>query len=137
MSVATGPGATTLTAMIASPKVLISLFIIGTNNPQTIAAHIAQGYKESTPDRLSVLIATGLVASLLILVFMSSMLGVVLADNVLVLFVALVAGGLSFVANKAAFHQGAILSASGDRVATALVVAWFGDDLRCGACAIQ
>ncbi|MFE3998774.1 phosphate ABC transporter permease subunit PstC [Nocardioides sp. YIM B13467] len=54
-------GETMAIAMIASPKVLISLFIIGTNNPQTIAAHIAQGYKESTPDRLSVLIATGLV----------------------------------------------------------------------------
>ncbi|MET8521327.1 phosphate ABC transporter permease subunit PstC [Nocardioides sp. NBC_00163] len=54
-------GETMAIAMIVSPKVLISLFIIGTNNPQTIAAHIAQGYKESTPDRLSVLIATGLV----------------------------------------------------------------------------
>lgn len=54
-------GETMAIAMIASPKVVISLFIVGTNNPQTIAAHIAQGYKESTPDRLSVLIATGLV----------------------------------------------------------------------------
>ena len=54
-------GETMAIAMIVSPKVLVSLFIIGTNNPQTIAAHIAQGYKESTPDRLSVLIATGLV----------------------------------------------------------------------------
>ncbi|MEI7054753.1 phosphate ABC transporter permease subunit PstC [Nocardioides sp. CCNWLW239] len=54
-------GETMALAMIVSPKVLISLFIIGTNNPQTIAAYIAQGYKESTPDRLSVLIATGLV----------------------------------------------------------------------------
>nr|WP_260174139.1 phosphate ABC transporter permease subunit PstC [Nocardioides albus] len=54
-------GETMAIAMIVSPKVLISLFIIGTNNPETIAAHIAQGYKESTPDRLSVLIATGLV----------------------------------------------------------------------------
>ncbi len=48
-----------------------------------------------------------------------------IARNVLVLFVALVAGGLSFVANKAAFHQGAILASSGDRAATALVIAWF------------
>ncbi|MFD7076101.1 phosphate ABC transporter permease subunit PstC [Nocardioides sp. NPDC059952] len=54
-------GETMAIAMIASPKVIISLFIIGTQNPQTIAAYIAQGYKESTPDRLSVLIATGLV----------------------------------------------------------------------------
>ncbi|MGH3349343.1 MAG: phosphate ABC transporter permease subunit PstC [Nocardioides sp.] len=54
-------GETMAIAMIASPKVVISLFIVGTNNPQTIAAHIAQGYKESTPDRLAVLIATGLV----------------------------------------------------------------------------
>ena len=54
-------GETMAIAMIASPKVVISLFIVGTQNPQTIAAHIAQGYKESTPDRLSVLIATGLV----------------------------------------------------------------------------
>ena len=35
-------GETMAIAMIVSPKVLISLFIIGTNNPQTIAAHIAQ-----------------------------------------------------------------------------------------------
>ena len=54
-------GETMAIAMIASPKVVVSLFVIGTQNPQTIAAHIAQGYKESTPDRLSVLIATGLV----------------------------------------------------------------------------
>jgi hypothetical protein len=48
-----------------------------------------------------------------------------IARNVLVLFVAMVAGSLSFVANKAAFHLGAILASSGDRAATALVIAWF------------
>ena len=48
-----------------------------------------------------------------------------LSRNVLVVFVALVAGGLSFIANKAAFHQGAKLAARGYKYAIALVMTWF------------
>ena len=39
----------------------MTLNIIGSENSQTIASYIASNYKETTPDKLSVLIAAGLV----------------------------------------------------------------------------
>ena len=39
----------------------MTLNLIGTANPSTIAANIALNYKEATPERQSLLIATGLV----------------------------------------------------------------------------
>lgn len=47
------------------------------------------------------------------------------ARNFLALFVAALAGGLSFIANKSAFHQGAKLAATGDTWTIVLVSAWF------------
>ena len=40
---------------------LTTLNVIGTASPPTIAANIALNYKEATPERQSLLIATGLV----------------------------------------------------------------------------
>ncbi|MEL6227067.1 MAG: hypothetical protein AAFR01_08620 [Pseudomonadota bacterium] len=45
--------------------------------------------------------------------------------NAMVLFVGIVAGTLSFAANKAAFHVGSKLAARGDRMALALCLSWF------------
>ena len=39
----------------------MTLNVIGTASPPTIAANIALNYKEATPERQSLLIATGLV----------------------------------------------------------------------------
>lgn len=54
-------GETMALAMVLSSAPVITLSIIGSENPRTIAAHIAQNYKETTPDKVSVLIACGLV----------------------------------------------------------------------------
>ena len=45
--------------------------------------------------------------------------------QILVFFVPVAIGGLSYIANKAAFHYGAKLAASGDRFAIALMLIWF------------
>ena len=39
----------------------MTLNVVGTASPATIAANIALNYKEATPERQSLLIATGLV----------------------------------------------------------------------------
>ena len=54
-------GETMAVAMVLSSAPVVTLAVIGSENPRTIAAHIAQNYKETTPDRLAVLIACGLV----------------------------------------------------------------------------
>lgn len=54
-------GETMAVAMVLSSTPLVTLTIIGSDNPRTIAAHIAQNYKETTPDKVAVLIACGLV----------------------------------------------------------------------------
>ncbi|CAN5347126.1 MAG: phosphate ABC transporter permease subunit PstC [Nocardioides sp.] len=54
-------GETMAVAMVMSSSPLVTLNIISSDNPQTIAAFIALGYKESTPDKVAVLIACGLV----------------------------------------------------------------------------
>ncbi|MEL7543913.1 MAG: hypothetical protein AAGJ70_09075, partial [Pseudomonadota bacterium] len=48
-----------------------------------------------------------------------------IARNFMVLFVGVVAGTLSFAANKVAFHVGSKLASRGDRIAIALCAAWF------------
>jgi phosphate transport system permease protein len=58
-------GETMAVAMILAVTPNKTLNIIGTANPATIAANIALNYKESTPERQSLLIATGLVLFLL------------------------------------------------------------------------
>ena len=47
------------------------------------------------------------------------------ARNALVFFVAALSGGLSLIANKAAFHIGSKLAAAGDTLAILLVAGWF------------
>jgi phosphate transport system permease protein len=54
-------GETMAVAMILAVTPTETLNIIGTASPATIAANIALNYKESTPQRQSLLIATGLV----------------------------------------------------------------------------
>jgi phosphate transport system permease protein len=47
--------------MILATTPEMTLNVIGTASPPTIAANIALNFKESTPERQSLLIATGLV----------------------------------------------------------------------------
>jgi phosphate transport system permease protein len=54
-------GETMAVAMILATTPLTTLNVVGTASPPTIAANIALNYKESTPERQSLLIATGLV----------------------------------------------------------------------------
>jgi phosphate transport system permease protein len=54
-------GETMAVAMILATTPQMTLNVIGTAQPATIAANIALNYKESTPERQSLLIATGLV----------------------------------------------------------------------------
>jgi phosphate transport system permease protein len=54
-------GETMAVAMVLATQPLATLNVIGTASPPTIAANIALNYKEATPERQSLLIATGLV----------------------------------------------------------------------------
>lgn len=54
-------GETMAVAMVLATTPLASLNVIATASPPTIAANIALNYKEATPERQSLLIATGLV----------------------------------------------------------------------------
>jgi phosphate transport system permease protein len=54
-------GETMAVAMVLATTPTMTLNVIGTASPATIAANIALNYKESTPERQSLLIATGLV----------------------------------------------------------------------------
>lgn len=54
-------GETMAVAMVLSAKPIVTLNIISSENPATIASNIASNYKEATPDMQAVLIATGLV----------------------------------------------------------------------------
>ena len=56
---------------------------------------------------------------------LSSLPGEGAQTKLLAIFVAALAGGLSYIANKSAFHTGAKLAASGDSWAIVLVVGWF------------
>ena len=47
-------------AIVLSASPLITLNLISTNNPATIASNIATSFAEATPEKLHVLIATGL-----------------------------------------------------------------------------
>jgi phosphate transport system permease protein len=54
-------GETMAVAMILATTPQMTLNVIGTASPPTIAANIALNFKEATPERQSLLIATGLV----------------------------------------------------------------------------
>ena len=54
-------GETMAVAMVLATTPETTLNVIGTASPPTIAANIALNYKEATPERQSLLIATGLV----------------------------------------------------------------------------
>ena len=54
-------GETMAVAMVLSASPLVTLNLISGTNPATIASNIASNYKEATPDKQAVLIATGLV----------------------------------------------------------------------------
>ncbi|MGI8523567.1 MAG: phosphate ABC transporter permease subunit PstC [Nocardioides sp.] len=54
-------GETMAVAMVLAVTPLTTLNVIGTASPATVASNIALNYKESTPTRQSLLIATGLV----------------------------------------------------------------------------
>jgi phosphate transport system permease protein len=54
-------GETMAVAMVLSASPVVTLNLISSTNPATIASNIAQNYKEATPDKQAVLIATGLV----------------------------------------------------------------------------
>jgi phosphate transport system permease protein len=54
-------GETMAVAMVLATTPTTTLNVIGTASPATIAANIALNYKEATPERQSLLIATGLV----------------------------------------------------------------------------
>ncbi len=54
-------GETMAVAMVLATTPTVTLDVIGTASPATIAANIALNYKEATPERQSLLIATGLV----------------------------------------------------------------------------
>nr|WP_232523349.1 phosphate ABC transporter permease subunit PstC [Nocardioides sp. MAH-18] len=54
-------GETMAVAMVLSATPVVTLNLISNTNPATIASNIASNYKEATPDRQALLIATGLV----------------------------------------------------------------------------
>jgi phosphate transport system permease protein len=54
-------GETMAVAMVLSATPVVTLNLISDTNPATIASNIASNYKEATPDKQAVLIATGLV----------------------------------------------------------------------------
>lgn len=54
-------GETMAVAMVLSATPIVTLNLISDTNPATIASNIASNYKEATPDKQAVLIATGLV----------------------------------------------------------------------------
>ena len=54
-------GETMAVAMVLSATPIVTLNIISSENPATIASNIASNYKEASPDMQAVLIATGLV----------------------------------------------------------------------------
>ncbi len=54
-------GETMAVAMVLSATPIVTLNIISSENPATIASNIATNYKEASPDKQAVLIATGLV----------------------------------------------------------------------------
>jgi phosphate transport system permease protein len=54
-------GETMAVAMVLSATPVVTLNLISNSNPATIASNIASNYKEATPDRQALLIATGLV----------------------------------------------------------------------------
>jgi phosphate transport system permease protein len=54
-------GETMAVAMVLSASGVVSLNLISSSNPSTIAANIALGFSEATGLRVNVLIATGLV----------------------------------------------------------------------------
>jgi phosphate transport system permease protein len=54
-------GETMAVAMVLAVSPIATLNVIGTASPATIASNIALNYKEATPSRQSLLIATGLV----------------------------------------------------------------------------
>jgi phosphate transport system permease protein len=54
-------GETMAVAMVLAVTPVATLNVIGTSSPATIASNIALNYKEATPSRQSLLIATGLV----------------------------------------------------------------------------
>lgn len=54
-------GETMAVAMVLSASPVVTLNLISDTNPATIASNIASNYKEATPDKQALLIATGLV----------------------------------------------------------------------------
>ena len=54
-------GETMAVAMVLSAGGGISFNLISSSNPASIASNIASNYKEGTPGRIQVLVATGLV----------------------------------------------------------------------------
>ena len=54
-------GETMAVAMVLSASPIVTLNIISSDNPATIASNIASNYKEASPDKQAVLIATGLI----------------------------------------------------------------------------
>jgi phosphate transport system permease protein len=54
-------GETMAVAMVLSASPVVTLNLISSDNPATIASNIAVNYKEASPDKQAVLIATGLV----------------------------------------------------------------------------
>ena len=54
-------GETMAVTMVLSATHIVTLNLISDTNPATIASNIASNYKEASPDRQAVLIATGLV----------------------------------------------------------------------------
>ncbi len=54
-------GETMAVAMVLSASPVVTLNLISNTNPATIASNIASSFSEATPDKLHVLIATGLV----------------------------------------------------------------------------
>jgi phosphate transport system permease protein len=54
-------GETMAVAMVLSASPVYTLNMISNTNPATIASNIASSFAEATPDKLAVLIATGLV----------------------------------------------------------------------------
>ncbi len=54
-------GETMAVAMVLSASPVVTLNLISNTNPATVASNIASSFSEATPDKLNVLIATGLV----------------------------------------------------------------------------
>ena len=54
-------GETMAVAMVLSASPVVTLNLISNTNPATVASNIASSFAEATPDKLHVLIATGLV----------------------------------------------------------------------------